>query len=270
MIGVYKIKNKINNKIYVGESLNIERRWTEHITSLSNNKHHSYKLQEDWNKYGEDNFEFTVSRNVDSENIPRFLIEFVLLVYEDSDIVKYDSIDKGYNCERTINEILSGKRLMHTNKCDSKKACGVLTNIINNCIKNNGTYLSKEENAIRKKIEKNRKLELANKKAIDFFECEIERIEKFDNFVDIIEYLYELNIRRAELYKLLTDNNIIDKNKRLLKECENIKNISCNKETEDYSIGFDYISLKIISKIIVDNYKNYSFFTQRYLNTFNI
>ena len=269
MIGIYNIKNKINNKIYVGESFNIERRWREHIEDLNNNKHHSYKLQTDWNKYGENNFEFVISRNVDNENIPRFLIEFVLLVYEDSDIVKYDSINKGYNCERTINEILNGKKLMITNNCDSKKACGVLKNIINNCIKNNGTYLSKEENKIKKKIDKNIKLELANKKAIDLFKCKIEEIEEFDNIVDVGEYLYELNIKKAQLHKLLMDNNIIDGNKKLIKEYKNIKNINYNIEYENYSIGFDYIGLKIISKIIVDNYNNYSFFAQRYLNTLN-
>lgn len=30
MIGIYKITNKINNKVYIGQSIHIERRWTEH------------------------------------------------------------------------------------------------------------------------------------------------------------------------------------------------------------------------------------------------
>ena len=30
MTGIYKIENKINGKIYIGQSINIERRWSEH------------------------------------------------------------------------------------------------------------------------------------------------------------------------------------------------------------------------------------------------
>ena len=30
MIGIYKITNIINNKIYIGQSVNIERRWTQY------------------------------------------------------------------------------------------------------------------------------------------------------------------------------------------------------------------------------------------------
>ena len=31
MIGIYKITNKINGKIYIGQSMNIERRLKEHM-----------------------------------------------------------------------------------------------------------------------------------------------------------------------------------------------------------------------------------------------
>ena len=30
MIGIYKIENTLNHKIYVGQSVHIERRWSEH------------------------------------------------------------------------------------------------------------------------------------------------------------------------------------------------------------------------------------------------
>jgi len=56
--GIYKIKNITNNKVYIGSSVNIHKRWEEHKTKLRNNKHHSYKLQRAWNKYGQDNFIF--------------------------------------------------------------------------------------------------------------------------------------------------------------------------------------------------------------------
>ena len=37
-IGIYKIENKINKKIYVGQSINIEKRWKEHKYLLTINK----------------------------------------------------------------------------------------------------------------------------------------------------------------------------------------------------------------------------------------
>ena len=39
MRGIYKITNKNNGKVYIGESLNIERRWEEHKKELSNNQY---------------------------------------------------------------------------------------------------------------------------------------------------------------------------------------------------------------------------------------
>lgn len=60
MVGIYAIKNKVNGKIYIGQSTNIENRWYKHKTSLRHNYHGNYHLQCSWNKYGEDSFEFSV------------------------------------------------------------------------------------------------------------------------------------------------------------------------------------------------------------------
>lgn len=60
MIGVYRIKNIVNNKIYIGSSKDIEKRWKRHRYELKNNKHHSPTLQRDWNEYGKDNFIFSI------------------------------------------------------------------------------------------------------------------------------------------------------------------------------------------------------------------
>jgi len=58
MPGIYQIKNKINNNIYVGSAKDFSRRIGEHTKLLKKNKHHSSYLQHAWNKYGEDNFIF--------------------------------------------------------------------------------------------------------------------------------------------------------------------------------------------------------------------
>ena len=60
MIGIYKIENKVNSKVYIGQSVNIENRWKGHKSKLRNNKHQNDYLQKSWNKYGEENFDFSV------------------------------------------------------------------------------------------------------------------------------------------------------------------------------------------------------------------
>lgn len=59
--GVYLIKNNVNNKIYVGStSTSFNNRFSSHLRSLIQNKHHSKYLQNAWNKYGKNSFSFII------------------------------------------------------------------------------------------------------------------------------------------------------------------------------------------------------------------
>ena len=58
--GIYKIINKVNGKYYVGSSKCIKNRWSQHKADLRNNNHKNDYLQNAWNKYGENNFEFII------------------------------------------------------------------------------------------------------------------------------------------------------------------------------------------------------------------
>ena len=62
--GIYKIVNKINGKYYVGKSININfecrSRWSDHKRKLVRNKHKNSKLQNAWNKYDEENFDWVI------------------------------------------------------------------------------------------------------------------------------------------------------------------------------------------------------------------
>jgi group I intron endonuclease len=151
--GIYIIVNLINKKVYIGESLDIYRRWEEHEEDLNNNKHHSYKLQQDWNTYGKEEFKFEIVEEID-KNIKNYTAQYVLIAYEDKYIKKYDSINTGYNVEETLKEIQLGNKSI-TN--DLKRDQGVLKKVINNMKKNDGIFKLSEETLKRRDRDKNLK-----------------------------------------------------------------------------------------------------------------
>jgi len=54
------IKNQINERVYIGRSLDIKARWEEHKMLLNNNIHHNIELQNDWNTYPKECFKFQI------------------------------------------------------------------------------------------------------------------------------------------------------------------------------------------------------------------
>lgn len=70
--GVYKITNILNNKIYIGSSINIKSRWSKHISDLDRNKHPNKHLQHSYNKYGKNKFIFSIELLC----LPKYLLEY--------------------------------------------------------------------------------------------------------------------------------------------------------------------------------------------------
>lgn len=59
-MGIYKITNVVNCKIYVGSTTNFDKREEKHLYMLNNDKHINKRLQEDWNKCGQFAFTFRI------------------------------------------------------------------------------------------------------------------------------------------------------------------------------------------------------------------
>lgn len=57
---VYQIRNKLDNNIYIGSTVNFSKRKSLHLCELRKNRHSAKYLQNTFNKYGEDNFVFEV------------------------------------------------------------------------------------------------------------------------------------------------------------------------------------------------------------------
>lgn len=90
MVGIYSITNKINGKVYIGQSSDIEGRWKRHISFLNENSHHNKHIQAAWNKFGKDNFEFNVVEECTEDELNEREIYY---------IQKYDSYNSGYNLD---------------------------------------------------------------------------------------------------------------------------------------------------------------------------
>lgn len=58
--GIYQIRNTINNKVYIGSTVNFENRWSDHKHTLKKGKHGNPHLQYSYNKHGIDCFTFSI------------------------------------------------------------------------------------------------------------------------------------------------------------------------------------------------------------------
>lgn len=90
MIGVYEIHNLVSGKKYIGQSINVEQRLSQHKYNLRNTIHTNERLQTDWQIYGENNFEFSILEYCDKENL-----NYLEIYY----IQKFNTFEKqnGYN-----------------------------------------------------------------------------------------------------------------------------------------------------------------------------
>jgi len=62
---IYKIRNVVNGKFYVGSTTNTRERFRNHRAKLRKGAHHCRHLQASWNKYGEDCFKFEVQEVIE-------------------------------------------------------------------------------------------------------------------------------------------------------------------------------------------------------------
>jgi len=100
--GIYLIRNKATKKNYIGSSNNIKKRWRVHRSLLKNNKHHSKPLQNSYNKYGKNAFEFIILKEVEPSD---------LLIEEQKFFSAYDSLaPRGYNVSEVAGSPFANKR----------------------------------------------------------------------------------------------------------------------------------------------------------------
>ena len=90
IIGIYKIENLINHKCYIGQSIDVHRRWTEHkrLYKVETDAGYNYPIYRAFRKYGIENFSFELLEECLASELNE---------KEKIYIRRYDSFFNGYN-----------------------------------------------------------------------------------------------------------------------------------------------------------------------------
>lgn len=157
--GIYCIENKINLKVYIGQTKNLKTRFNSHLSLLRQNKHQNKHLQSSYNKYGEINFSFTVLESCENLNEREcYWIEIFTSVNNKKGYNKTHGGDSGIRSEETKGKISSwqkGRKLTATH----------IANILKG---NTGRKHSQETKDYMRKLYKGRPLTEETKKKISY------------------------------------------------------------------------------------------------------
>lgn len=90
---IYTIQNEINHKVYVGSSYRqLNPRKAEHVCKLRKGTHANSHLQNAWNKFGEENFSFSVVETCDDDCVLERETDWIQLL-------ECTNKQKGYNID---------------------------------------------------------------------------------------------------------------------------------------------------------------------------
>jgi len=191
--GIYIIRNKINNKIYVGSAIDVKKRWRDHKWYLKENKHHNPHLQASYNKYGLENFKFILELECNKIN---------LIGNETNVIQKYDSKNRnyGYNINDPRQIFTGHKCSDELKQKSSERMVGENNPMYGKIGEEHPKYqykLSEEKRKKLSKLAKNRKGEKSNASKLT------------DEIVLEIRYIYKTKLcNQTELGKICNVSQI--------------------------------------------------------------
>ena len=166
MIGIYKITNLLNGKFYIGQSVDIKRRFYEHKKL---NREVRSNIKKAIKKYGLENFYFEVLEECSPEMLNEKEIFYIKTLKPEYNICEGGTGLKGYKLdEKTIQKIKIKNKLNWENKSFEEK---------NKIIKNNLTGPKKNHKVSLKTREKLRLHNLNKKQSIEAIEKRKKTIE---------------------------------------------------------------------------------------------
>lgn len=208
--GIYKITNTINNKVYIGQSKKLDKRYNGHLYRIKRKEHHNEHLQRSFDKHGEDKFVYEILEEVKDLSI--------LDLREKHWIDHYG----GINSDNTYNfkDPLLNEYSDYVRSKMSKSSLG----------ENNPNYGNKWTDEQRKKMSESRKgkswEELYGKSRADEMKLNQSKSQKGRKHSDeTIEKIRQANIGEKNPAYGKGDRQLGDKNPMWGKESENRKPI---------------------------------------------
>lgn len=96
MTGIYKITCNQNNKVYIGQSTSIKRRWAQHKLELKKGIHSNRYLQRVYDKYGEESFVYEILELCSSDKLNEREKFYIKL---------FNSFEEGFNLDHGGSDI---------------------------------------------------------------------------------------------------------------------------------------------------------------------
>ncbi|MBN8688225.1 MAG: GIY-YIG nuclease family protein [Chitinophagales bacterium] len=101
-IGVFQIRNTVNNKIYIESSTDLAAIWNRNRFQLNNGLHPNAMLQKEWNEFGQDSFNYEILSEIKQDD--NKTVDFHRKEAKQLETMFIEDLqpfgDKGYNPER--------------------------------------------------------------------------------------------------------------------------------------------------------------------------
>lgn len=114
----YSIYNRISNKSYIGKSINPYYRYKVHMKKLRNGSHHNIKLQNSFNKHGENAFELIILYETDDSNWDKYEVALIKLFQTQNDSFGYN-IGRGGESNMITDEIQEKQKQSNKDRVDN-------------------------------------------------------------------------------------------------------------------------------------------------------
>lgn len=142
--GVYCIKNIKNNKVYIGQSININRRRYDHKRLLEQGKHNNIYLQREFNKYGSDSFTFEIIKYCPIEELDNCEIQLIKELQCMDNKYGYN-MESGGNKNKIVSEATRQKKVGRNNPMYGVKLSNARIEQLRVANRGNSDLLNKED-----------------------------------------------------------------------------------------------------------------------------